>query len=200
MLALRICLLVLIFASFSHADFEFGTPDVHPGLLEDPPVFADVPATEPAKVAFGETPGLSTSPAPTSLIRFSEDYFTTGSARFDYYVFKIGLHLRQRISGRSARQRRHAEQHWRPAAFARIDRFTLILTAAAHALVEQARSRIWHHLQLHRPRRRRGHVSAVDVHLMAGARYFHQSNGDVHGGSTIQLRRCRNLCQPDLHV
>src|SRR3954471_10465848 len=62
MLALRICLMMVLLASVSRADFQFETPDVHPGLLEnsdvhpglleDHPLLPDVPATAPAKEAF----------------------------------------------------------------------------------------------------------------------------------------------------
>src|SRR5882762_2155271 len=89
MLALRICLVVLLFATVSRAGFTLETPDVHPGLLDDRPLLLEVPTTSRAKEPFDkDTWSFDLDGSYITHIRFSEDHFTTGSARFNYYVFK----------------------------------------------------------------------------------------------------------------
>jgi len=188
MLALPICLVVLLFATVSRADFKLETPDVHPGLLQDPLLLADVPATEPVKEAFDkDTWSLDLAGSYITHIRFSEDYFTTGSARLNYYVIK-NLAFTFGVSGYLIDQ---PDNDATAASLdiggrlhlLRIDRFTLYFDGGG--------SRTWSNKAVPEFGTTYNYIGRVgggvtyrlfdNVHFMAGARYFHQSNGDVHG-------------------
>jgi len=179
MLALRICLLVPLLASISRADFR---------LLDDEhPLLADAPATAPAKAAFDkDTWSFDLAGSYITHIRYSEDYFTTGSARFNYYVIK-NLAFTFGVSGYLVDQPDNdaiqssldigGRLH-----LLRIDRFTLYFDGGG--------IRTWSDTAVPEGGTTYNYIGRVgggltyhlfdNVHLMAGARYFHQSNGDIH--------------------
>ncbi len=162
MLALRICLILLLLASISRAEFRLLDGD-HPLLP------------------------LDLAGSYITHIRYSEDYFTTGSARFNYYVIK-NLAFTFGVSGYLIDQ---PDNDATAASFdiggrlhlLRIDRFTLYFDGGG--------SRTWSNKAVPEFGTTYNYIGRVgggatwrlfdNVHLMAGARYFHQSNGDVHG-------------------
>ena len=202
MLHVRIPLIVLIFTSISRADFRLEspdanreslsrtieTPDVHPGLLDDHPLLLDVPASSPVHQPFDkDTWTLDLTGSYITHIRWSEDYFTTASVRFNYYLIK-NLSFTIGASGYLIDQ---PDNDATAASFdiggrlhlLRIDRFTLYFDGGG--------SRTWSSTAVPEFGTTYNYIGRVgggatwrlrdNIHLMAGARYFHQSNGDVHG-------------------
>jgi len=182
MLALRICLIVLTLASISRADFRLLNDD------DDQPLQADTPATIPAKEPFDkDTWTLDLCGSYITHIRWSEDYFTTGSARLNYYVIK-NLAFTFGVSGYLVDQ---PDNDATQASFdiggrlhlLRFDRFTIYFDGGG--------IRAWSDTAVPEFGTTYNYIARVgggatwhlfdNVHLMGGARYFHQSNGDVHG-------------------
>lgn len=179
MLALRICLILIVFASICRAEFR---------LLDDEhPLAADVPATTPAQVPFDKnTWSLDLAGSYITHIRYSEDNFTTGSARLNYYLIK-NLAFTFGVSGYLVDQPDNdaiqssldigGRLH-----LLRIDRFTLYFDGGG--------IRTWSDTAVPEGGTTYNYIGRVgggvtyhlfdNVHLMAGARYFHQSNGDIH--------------------
>ncbi|HEV8607626.1 MAG TPA: hypothetical protein VGQ99_19985 [Tepidisphaeraceae bacterium] len=181
MLPLRICLILLILTSISHAD--------HFRLLDDDhPLLPDVPATSPTAQPFDKnTWSLDLAGSYIIHIRWSEDYLTTGSARLNYYIWK-NVAFTFGLSGYLIDQ---PDNDATAGSFdiggrihlLRIDRFTLYFDGGG--------SRIFSNTAVPEFGTTYNYIGRVgggatwhlfnNVHLMAGARYFHLSNGDVHG-------------------
>ena len=179
MLALRICLLVLAFASVGRANFR---------LLDDEhPLLPDVPATSLAQEPFDKnTWTLDLCGGYITHIRWSDDYFTVGSARLNYYVIK-NLAFTFGVSGYLVDQPDNdaiqssldigGRLH-----LLRMDRFTVYFDGGG--------IRTWSDTAVPEGGTTYNYIGRVgggvtyhlfdNVHLMAGARYFHQSNGDIH--------------------
>ena len=192
MLALRICLIALIFASISRAEFQFGTPDDHSGLLSEQPIVADIPATAPTPAPTPQpfdkgTWSLELAGSYITHIRWSEDYFTTGSARFSYYVAK-NLAFTFGLSGYLIDQ---PSEDATGGAFDLGGRLHLLSFDGITIYFDGGGSRIFSDTAVPEFGTTYNYIGRVgggatihlfdNVHLVLGARYFHLSNGDIHG-------------------
>lgn len=181
MLALRICLIVLTLASISRADFRLLDDN------EDQPLLADTPATAPAKAAFDkDTWSLDLAGSRINHIRYSQDYFTTGSARLNYYVIK-NLAFTFGVSGYLV------DQPNNDGIQSSLDiggRLHLLREGGFTLYVDGGGIRAWSDTAVPQGGTTYNYIARVgggftlrlfdNVHLMGGARYFHQSNGDEH--------------------
>jgi hypothetical protein len=169
--------------SFAHAEFR---------LLDDQPLLAAAEAA-PTSAPVQRQPFSKDSWAADfcgsyiTHIRWSEDYFTTGSAGINYYFFdnvSFGLRLSGYLidqpndDGTAGSFDVHGRIH-----LLKIDRFTLYFDGGG--------SRAWSNTAVPEGGTTYNYIGRVgggvtyhlfdNMHLMGGARYFHLSNGDVHG-------------------
>jgi hypothetical protein len=180
MTALRICLIVLLPACIARADFR---------LLDDEhPLLADVPATSPAKQPFDKDSwSLDLAGSYITHIRFSEDYFTTGSARFNYYVFK-NFAFTFGLSGYLIDQ---PNEDATAGSFDIGGRLHLLRFDGITIYFDGGGSRIFSDTAVPEGGTTYNYIGRIgggatihlkdNIHLMLGTRYFHLSNGDVHG-------------------
>jgi len=186
MLALRICLIVLALVSISRADFRLLDDD------DDQPLLADVPATQIVAPASAAVPfdkntwSLDLAGSYITHIRYSQDYFTTGSARLNYYVIK-NLAFTFGVSGYLV------DQPNNDATQSSLDiggRLHLLREGGFTLYFDGGGIRTWSDTAVPEGGTTYNYIGRVgggftlrlfdNVHLMGGARYFHQSNGDEH--------------------
>lgn len=179
MLALRICLILLLLAAISRADFR---------LLDDEhPLLADTPATAPAKQPFDkDTWTFDLAGSYIANIRYSQDNFTTASARLNYYVIK-NLAFTFGVSGYLVDQ---PDNDGTQASLDIGGRLHLLREGGFTLYFDGGGIRAWSDTAVPQGGTTYNYIARVgggftlhlfdNVHLMGGARFFHQSNGDIH--------------------
>ena len=174
MLSLRILPVLLVLTSFANAEFH---------LTLDPPADSDPPRQPFDK----NTWSLDLAGSYITHIRWSEDYLTTGSVRLNYYIWKnVALNLG--VSGYLIDQ---PNEDATAGSFDIGGRIHLLKFDGITIYFDGGGSRIFSDTAVPEGGTTYNWIGRVgggatwhlfdNVHLMAGARYFHLSNGDVHG-------------------
>jgi hypothetical protein len=170
--------LLLILSSVIHAELR---------LMDDQPLLLAETAPSPREPFSRGSWALDFCGSYIAHIRYSEDYFTTASAGGSYYLFKnVALNLR--LSGYAIDQ---PIDDGIGSSFDLMGRIHLLKIDRLTVYFDGGGSRIWTNTAVPQGGTTYNWIGRVgggatwnlydNVHLMAGARYFHLSNGDEHG-------------------